>query len=89
MHVLSNPSQARCTRYTNKTGWVCRGGGVWVGVGVGGGGRVCVCADILIFFATSNLIYSINTHTKTRQLPHLINIFINNIVSQGPGSSMS
>ena len=55
------------------------------GVCVGGDGdvRVCVCADILIFFATSNLIYSINTHTKTRQLLHLINIFINNIVSQG------
>ena len=35
---------------------------------------VCVCVDILIYFATSNLIYSINTHTKTRQLLHLIKV---------------
>jgi hypothetical protein len=35
---------------------------------------VCVCVDILIYFAASNLIYSINTHTKTRQLLHLIKV---------------
>jgi hypothetical protein len=51
-----------------------RGGGWVVSVRVRVYVCVCVCVDILIYFATSNLIYSINTHTKTRQLLHLIKV---------------